>query len=254
MFPSLSFLPPSSPLVLMLTCPQCQTTTLTNPRLQLLYSSCCGLCLCTDCIHTLFSSSSLTSLPCPSCSLPLTQKEFDPSPLSTQRFTKEVKVRAKLSRLLPLSVVDFEDESGGWDDYQEWLTDVVWDLVEGGKDEVKEGERKVDEWRKTNQWRIDRAEERRRGGERKEEEGGEVVGDGVVMPLIPLFMLPTPQLQPSLLHELDRELERVEGEERRKKKEERWEVWMKGRRAGGWRDEWGEQREREEMVEGWVMT
>ena len=247
----------------MLTCPQCGTTTLTNPRLQLLYSSCCGLCLCTDCIHSLFqsapSSSSTSTLPCPSCRSPLTSKAFDPAPLSTQRFTSEVKTRQRLLRLLPFDRADFPSQAE-WDDWQEWLSDVVYDLTEGDRDEQKEAERRVEDWRRDNQTKIDRAMERRREEVNRAMRTGEGEVEGLdagmaVMPLVPSFTLPTPQLQPSLLHSLDAAIAAMdEGEERRAKKEERHAVWSRGRRSGGWKDEFAERREREEMMEGWLVT
>ena len=44
-----------------------------------------------------------------------------------------------------------------------------------------------------------------------------------------------------------------EGDERRSKKEERWLVWQRGRVSGGWKDEYSEMREAEEMTEGWLV-
>jgi hypothetical protein len=73
--------------------------------------------------------------------------------------------------------------------------------------------------------------------------------------MIPSFQLPTASLQPSLLHEMDAAIARMEdGEERTRKKDERYAVWLKGRRSGGWTDEYAEVREREEMMEGWLIT
>ena len=156
----------------MLTCPQCGTTSITNPRLQLLYSSCCGHCLCSDCIHSLFAShssaySSTASQPCPACSTPLTPRDFDPAPLSTQRYTKEVKLRARLNKLMAcLRREDFDDEAQ-WEEWKEWKEDVVWMVVEGGKEDEREGEKRIEEWRKENQDRLDRAMAREREQDRK---------------------------------------------------------------------------------------
>ena len=260
-------------------CPQCGTTTLTNHRLSLRYSSCCGLCLCTDCIDTLFasaaslssasasaaasSSSSSASLPCPSCSASLSVKEFDPQPLSTQRYTKEVKLRQRLNRQLLLTRDDFESEAE-WCDWEEWKAEVVWELTEGDREEQKEAERKVEEWRRSNQHRIDAALERRRQQDRRQQlqaaggldddEAAAVAGLSSV-PLIPSFPLPSATLQPSLLHELDAAIARTEdAEERARKKEERHAVWLRGRRSGGWTDQFADIREQEEMLEGWLMT
>ena len=163
----------------MLTCPQCGTTSITNPRLQLLYSSCCGHCLCSDCIHTLFATpsshtkhttthSSSTTTPCPACSSPLTPRDFDPAQLSTQRYTKEVKLRQRLNRLLgSLTRIDFNNNDSEWEAWQEWKEDVVWLVVEGGKEDEKEGERQIDEWRKENKDKLEKAMARERENERR---------------------------------------------------------------------------------------
>lgn len=163
----------------MLTCPQCGTSSVTNPRLQLLYSSCCGHCLCSDCIHTLFAAptatttkltlqTSTTTTPCPACAAPVTPRDFDPAPLSTQRYTKEVKLRQRLNRLLgSLRREDFGSEEE-WEEWKEWKEDVVWLVVEGGsKDDEKEAERRIDEWRKDNKDKLDKATAREREEERR---------------------------------------------------------------------------------------
>ena len=166
----------------MLTCPQCGTTSITNPRLQLLYSSCCGHCLCSDCIHSLFASHSSTTYSstatnrCPACATPLTPRDFDPAPLSTQRYTKEVKFRARLNKLLScLRRADFVDEFE-WEQWKEWREDVVWLVVEGGKEDEKEGEKRIDEWRKENKDKLDKAMAR----EREEERRAQLTAEGKV--------------------------------------------------------------------------
>ena len=75
------------------------------------------------------------------------------------------------------------------------------------------------------------------------------------MPMLPSFVLPTAQLQPSLLHELDAVIQGMEeGEEKRAKKDQRYGVWSKGRKSGGWKEEYAERREKEEMLEGWLIS
>ena len=115
---------------------------ITNPRLQLLYSSCCGHCLCSGCVHTLFSAhsadySSTATTACPACSTPLTPRDFDPAPLSTQRYTKEVRFSGRLNWLTSmLRRVDFSNE-WEWEQWKEWKEDVVWLVVEGGRQDER---------------------------------------------------------------------------------------------------------------------
>ena len=76
----------------------------------------------------------------------------------------------------------------------------------------------------------------------------------VCSPLVPSFQLPSAHLQPSTLHTLDAAIAAMEeGDERRRKKDERWAVWQRGRLSGGWKDEYGAAREAEEMTEGWLL-
>ena len=154
------------------TCPQCGTTSITNPRLQLLYSSCCGHCLCSDCLHSLFAShsaghTSTFAQPCPACSSSVTSRDFDPAPLSTQRYTKEVRLRGRLNRLTAGLRRDDFDDDGQWEQWKEWKEDVVWLLVEGGKEDEKEGERRIEQWRKDNKDRLDKAMARERDEDRR---------------------------------------------------------------------------------------
>jgi CDK-activating kinase assembly factor MAT1 len=93
-------------------------------------------------------------------------KDFDPLPLSTQRYTKEVKLRHRLNRIFVLERADFTSDSD-WNDWEEWKADVIWDMTEGDREGAKEAERKVEEWRKVNQSRIDKAMERKREEDRR---------------------------------------------------------------------------------------
>ena len=96
-----------------------------------------------------------------------TSENLDPNPLPTQRYTKEVKFRQRLNRLLGgLRREDFGGEAG-WEEWQEWREDVVWLVVEGGKEDEREAERRLDEWRRDNKDKLDKAAAREREEERK---------------------------------------------------------------------------------------
>jgi len=256
------------------TCPQCRTTTDTNPKLLLRYSSCCGDCLCNDCVQLLFSSSDSkhSQVPCPVCGSLLLISDWSAVPLSTQRFSREVKHRHRLNRLMILEAADFKDPND-YENYVELKQDLIYDLTEGDKQTVKEAEKRLADWQRENQSLIDRAASRQVAKERMDQLKSQGKLDLTssdrplsLAPVIPSFSLPIATMKPSLLRDIEGQLSSLQQESNHHQnhhqsdhltdliarlKDQRRQLLFTGRRSGGWMEKFGRRREEEEMREGW---
>jgi hypothetical protein len=93
------FVPPvdDSPSAGYSSCPECHTTKQMDPRLQLLFSTCCGRCMCTGCIDARFKSVKVWA--CTLCHEVLKRADdWKLVPLEQQRALKEVENRDKWNR------------------------------------------------------------------------------------------------------------------------------------------------------------
>ena len=151
-------------------CPACNTTKVMQPKLQLLFSTCCGLHMCNHCIDGKFRANSqwVCGLDVDGadgekrhlgCGTVLTKKSWDPYPLDEQRFKSEVANRAEANKIFNLERVDFPSDEE-FNQYLEEYADIIFGLTYGNPKQKKEAEEQRDRFKRVNKERIDRSNAR----------------------------------------------------------------------------------------------
>ena len=134
-------------------CPHCHTNKELKSDLQFLFSECCGYALCESCTSQIFSKN--TSLRCPNCNETVNKKKYSKNRLSTQQFQNEASKRTSIHKACNLRKNDFETLSK-WNDYLEFVEDLVYDLSHGTGQERKAAEERLKKWKIKNHEKIER--------------------------------------------------------------------------------------------------
>lgn len=137
-------------------CSQCNTSKKVVPSLRLLYSTCCGRELCSTCVSKIPSRSGTR---CTLCHQPVTNRDFTGETLESQLYNKELNVKQRLSTIFMLQSIDFPTVIE-YEDYNELVSDIMYELVYGNKSEQDHAEKKIQEWKSVNQNKIDQASKR----------------------------------------------------------------------------------------------
>jgi hypothetical protein len=255
-----------SPSAGFLACPECNTTKLMMPNLQLRFSTCCGRCMCTSCIENRFKATKIWT--CTLCHDQLQKKNFDVLPIEEQRFKTEVQHRQETNKTFVLELGDFGGDVKEYNDYLEVNADIVYSLTYGSKAEQSSARTRLAEFQKKWRERIERSKSRK-FQERTEQERRERMGAAVhtwtpPVPNGPSFILPQPE-QPanhsaaggaaggggSLAQEEEQRVRNIKDDRERKKAH--WELMEKRRMAGGFRREDDRKRSKQEAIEGLWM-
>lgn len=134
-------------------CPHCHTNKELKSDLTFLFSECCGYALCESCTTQIFSKN--TSLRCPNCNETVNKKKYSKNRLSTQQFQHEGSKRETIHKSCNLRRDDFENLKQ-WNDYLEFVEDLVYDLSHGTGQERKAAEERFKIWRVKNADKIEK--------------------------------------------------------------------------------------------------
>lgn len=145
-----------------------------------------------------------------------------------------------------------------YNDFLEFKQDIVFDLTEGTKEDIKAAEERLADFIKQNAARIEAANTKRQqisqpGGLAAIAEGEYATGPLVPIHRVPVFTLPQFVPTMSLLRTIDEELRSISDEhERRTKLTERAALLVRAKVAGGFRPEYAQERDRQAMYEGFI--
>ena len=138
-------------------CPHCHTNKELNANLEFLFSECCGYALCQSCTSQIFSKNA--TLRCPNCNETVNKKKYSKNRLSTQQFQNEASKRTQIHQACNLIESDFESKRE-WNDYLEFVEDLVYDLSHGTGEQRKRAEQTFKEWRAKNNAKIEKNRDR----------------------------------------------------------------------------------------------
>ena len=134
-------------------CPHCHSHMDIKADITFLFSECCGYALCTPCVNYVFSKSE--TLKCPNCNETVNKRKYSKNRLSTQQFQNEASKRTQIHQACNLRRSDFKDNTE-WNDYLEFVEDLVYDLAHGTADQRKRAEQTFKEWKFKNSSKIEK--------------------------------------------------------------------------------------------------
>jgi len=140
-------------------CPVCKSNRYLNPSLQFLINPECYHKMCSTCVDRIFTSGP-ASCPVPHCGKTLRKKGFHKAFFESLQIEREVDIRRKVASVFNRREEDFETLMA-YNDYLEYVENLVFDLVEGKGKVRLAAERKLEEYRLGN---IGEIEENRRVG------------------------------------------------------------------------------------------
>lgn len=242
-----------SPSAGFLGCPECNTTKLMMPNLQLRFSTCCGRCMCVHCIDNRFKATKVWT--CTLCQEPLQKKNFDVLQIEEQRFKTEVQHRQETNKTFVLELIDFGGNLREYNDYLETNADIVYSLTYGSKSEVAKARARLDDVKKLLRDKIDKSHRRRmheRADHARKERMG-AVGSTWTPPVathVPSFVLPQPDAATAPPPSIDEEKRLRAIPDARERNKAMWDLMEKRRTAGGFRREDDRKRSKQEATEG----
>ncbi|CEP00932.1 Cdk-activating kinase assembly factor MAT1 centre domain-containing protein [Plasmodiophora brassicae] len=122
-------------------CAECRTSRALVPDIQLRYTTCCGACVCVECISGKFRRG--RSVPCWGCQRPVTKTSFDARTFAQQKYENEARYRKLTDDTFhALSRDDFPSDEA-YNDHLEMVEDILFDLTYGDPDQVAQAERRI---------------------------------------------------------------------------------------------------------------
>jgi CDK-activating kinase assembly factor MAT1 len=140
-------------------CPVCKSNRYLNPSLQFLINPECYHKMCSTCVDRIFTSGP-ASCPVPYCGKTLRKKGFHKAFFGDLKVEREVDIRKRVGSVFNRRQDEFETLR----DYNNYLDDVeclIFDLVQGTKEEKAKAEERLKAYRESNMGDI---EENRRAG------------------------------------------------------------------------------------------
>ena len=126
-------------------CPKCKCKVKLNPTMKLNYSKCCGCVMCESCLQEELRRGA-KSCSTPGCVGDLDKSSWSSLNIDKQRYKGAVDYRKKLQKDFCLRPEDFADRKE-YDDYLEFVEDVIYDLSYGNNAVKKAAEQKIDEFK-----------------------------------------------------------------------------------------------------------
>jgi CDK-activating kinase assembly factor MAT1 len=140
-------------------CPVCKSNRYLNPSLQFLINPECYHKMCSTCVDRIFTSGP-ASCPVPYCGKTLRKKGFHKAFFGDLKVEREVDIRKRVGAVFNRRQDEFETLLD-WNNYLEEVESLIFDLVEGTKEEKMRAEERLKAYRESNMGDI---EENRRAG------------------------------------------------------------------------------------------
>lgn len=140
-------------------CPVCKSNRYLNPSLQFLINPECYHKMCSTCVDRIFTSGP-ASCPVPYCGKTLRKKGFHKAFFADLKIEREVDIRKRVGGIFNRRQDEFETLLD-WNDYLEMVETLIFELVEGSREEKVEAEKKLREYKESNGGSI---EDNRRAG------------------------------------------------------------------------------------------
>lgn len=140
-------------------CPVCKSNRYLNPSLQFLINPECYHKMCSTCVDRIFTSGP-ASCPVPYCGKTLRKKGFHKAFFGDLKIEREVDIRKRVGAVFNRRQDEFETLLD-WNNYLEEVESLIFDLVEGTKEERLKADERLKAYRESNMGDI---EENRRAG------------------------------------------------------------------------------------------
>ncbi|KAI6246755.1 RNA polymerase II transcription factor B subunit 3 [Erysiphe necator] len=134
-------------------CPVCKSNRYLNPKLEFFINPECYHKMCSTCVDRIFTSGP-TSCPVPYCGKTLRKKGFHKAFFGDLNVEREVDIRKRVDAVFNRRQEDFETLRD-WNNYLEEVESLIFDLVEGTREEKMKAEERLKQYRKSNLREID---------------------------------------------------------------------------------------------------
>ncbi|POS86419.1 hypothetical protein EPUL_001399 [Erysiphe pulchra] len=134
-------------------CPVCKSNRYLNPKLEFFINPECYHKMCSTCVDRIFTSGP-TSCPVPYCGKTLRKKGFHKAFFGDLNVEREVDIRKRVDAVFNRRQEDFESLRD-WNNYLEEVESLIFDLVEGTREEKMKAEERLKQYRKSNLKEID---------------------------------------------------------------------------------------------------
>ncbi|KAK2623730.1 hypothetical protein QTJ16_006911 [Diplocarpon rosae] len=140
-------------------CPVCKSNRYLNPSLQFLINPECYHKMCSTCVDRIFTSGP-ASCPVPYCGRTLRKKGFHKAFFGDLKVEREVDIRKRVGLVFNRRQEEFETLLD-WNNYLEEVESLIFDLVEGSREDKLHAEEKLKRYKESNMGDI---EDNRRAG------------------------------------------------------------------------------------------
>ncbi|XMA11912.1 hypothetical protein WAI453_004703 [Rhynchosporium graminicola] len=147
-------------------CPVCKSNRYLNPSLQFLINPECYHKMCSTCVDRIFTSGP-ASCPVPYCGKTLRKKGFHKAFFADLKIEREVDIRKRVGGVFNRRQDEFESLRD-WNNYLEEVETLIFDLVEGSKEDKSRAEERLRRYRESNRGDIE--DNRKQGLEEMEME------------------------------------------------------------------------------------
>ncbi|KAE8447029.1 hypothetical protein EG329_011164 [Mollisiaceae sp. DMI_Dod_QoI] len=134
-------------------CPVCKSNRYLNPSLQFLINPECYHKMCSTCVDRIFTSGP-ASCPVPYCGKTLRKKGFHKAFFGDLKVEREVDIRKRVGAIYNKRQDEFETLLD-WNNYLENVEDLIFDLVEGGKEDKMRAEERLRAYKESNLGEIE---------------------------------------------------------------------------------------------------
>ncbi|RKF55523.1 RNA polymerase II transcription factor B subunit 3 [Golovinomyces cichoracearum] len=134
-------------------CPVCKSNRYLNPKLEFFINPECYHKMCSTCVDRIFTSGP-TSCPVPYCGKTLRKRGFHKAFFGDLKVEREVDIRKRVDAVFNRRQEEFETLRD-WNNYLEEVESLIFDLIEGTKEEKMKAEERLRKYREINLHEID---------------------------------------------------------------------------------------------------
>ncbi|KAK6581098.1 hypothetical protein PZA11_006586 [Diplocarpon coronariae] len=134
-------------------CPVCKSNRYLNPSLQFLINPECYHKMCSTCVDRIFTSGP-ASCPVPYCGRTLRKRGFHKAFFGDLKVEREVDIRKRVGLVFNRRQEEFETLLD-WNDYLEEVESLIFDLVEGSREDKLHAEEKLKRYKESNMGDIE---------------------------------------------------------------------------------------------------